>query len=287
MEQELNLYFDLEPGQFADLEVIAKASLSFAEAVREIAYIVDPSLTIRLEFESGTDGSLSVNSILRFVRQQVADPVVRKTIIVAIVLWFAKESAAALIGLGIDDVLHGDVTISQQDAEIIADKVLVLLEKRVGAKHVQQVFKEIDKDKSIQGVGVGTIKGARPKSIVPREEFQERSRDPSEEETEPGKRTRPERMMLTLISPVLQKNNNKWRFLSKDGNIFVGISDERFLADVLSGRAGITMKSGIVIIADVDVTEKRVDSVWEVVDRNITHVVEIRSGDGMDDLLSK
>ena len=74
----LNLYLELEPGQLADLEVVARASISFVEAVREVAYIVDPSVTIRLELESGTEGSLSLNSVIKYIKKQVSDPVDKK-----------------------------------------------------------------------------------------------------------------------------------------------------------------------------------------------------------------
>lgn len=77
---------------------MARASLAFAGAVREIAYIVDPSLVIRLELESGTEGSLSLNSVIRFVKKQVSDPVTRRVIIIGIVMWFAKETGSALLG---------------------------------------------------------------------------------------------------------------------------------------------------------------------------------------------
>jgi hypothetical protein len=39
--------------------------LAFTGAVRELAYVLDPSLDIRVELASGTDGNLSLNSILK------------------------------------------------------------------------------------------------------------------------------------------------------------------------------------------------------------------------------
>ncbi|MDS1135540.1 hypothetical protein [Nitratireductor indicus] len=285
----LNLYLDLESDQLADLEVVAKASLAFANAVREIAYIVDPSLTIKLEIESGTEGSLSLNSVIRFVKQQVADPVTRKIIILSVVMWFAKETGAALVGMAVTDLIADEPSMSEQDAERIAEKVHQILEKKVGVKPVQDVFKEIDKDKSIKGVGVSTEKGDRPRSIVPREQFRERMEDIEETTDDQQTRSHTDQMILTLISPVLQKNDNKWRFLSKDGIIYVRIKDEDFLSDILSGRSNITMRSGIVMLADVEITEKKdaAKNVWVVTERNLLKVIRIRTDDDAGDLFSE
>lgn len=289
MEHQINLYLDLEPGELADLEVVAKASFAFAGAVREIAYVLDPSLVVKLEIESGTSGSLSINSVMRFVRQAIPDPVTRKVILVSLTLWFAKETGAALIGMAVSDILTEEPAISEQDAQRIAEEVQRVLEKRIGAKPVQEVFRELQKDKSIKGVGVSTKKGDRPRSLVPREQFAERIGEPVDIVDEQPPRVRTERMILTLISPVLQNNDNKWRFLSKDGTIYAGIRDEQFLGDVLSGRANIPMRSGIVILADVEILEARdaAKGVWVVTERNITKVVRIRTEDDAADLFSE
>ncbi len=287
MQQQINLYLDLVEGEFADLEVVAKASLAFAAAVREISYIIDPSLTVKLELESGTEGSLSLNSIIHFIRGQVADPVTRKIIVLGILAWFAQETGSALLGIVVNDLVSDDPSISEEDALRIAEKVQLILEKKVGAKPIQDVFKELEKDKSITGVGVSTKKGARPKAIVPRSEFHRRSGSDGDEIDAKETRTRPERMVLTLISPVLQNNHNKWRFLSKDGNIYAAIKDEKFLSDMLSGKAGIPMKSGIIILANVEIKEKRSDNAWEITERNIIEVVDVRTSDNIDDLFSQ
>jgi hypothetical protein len=68
VEAPLSLYLDLKPGLKADLEVTARAALAFASAIREVAYVIDPALELRIELESGTDGSLCLNAILRAVR---------------------------------------------------------------------------------------------------------------------------------------------------------------------------------------------------------------------------
>jgi hypothetical protein len=50
----ISLYLDLEDGHNASLVVIAKASLAFANAVEELAFIMEPGINVTIEFVSGT-----------------------------------------------------------------------------------------------------------------------------------------------------------------------------------------------------------------------------------------
>lgn len=147
MEHQINLYLDLEPGELADLEVVAKASLAFAGAVREIAYVLDPSLVVKLEIESGTSGSLSINSVMRFVRQAIPDPVTRKVILVSLTLWFAKETGAALIGMAVSDILTEEPAISEQDAQprfVSSDRYFLSLASSPRSATIERAMSRLD-----------------------------------------------------------------------------------------------------------------------------------------------
>jgi hypothetical protein len=144
----------------------------------------------------------------------------------------------------------------------------------------------LNKDKSVKGVGVGTTKGTRPERIIPREEFKERMGDNADADQDGEKRTRHDRMMLTLISPVLQQTKNKWRFLSRDGAISAEIKDEKFLGDLISGAAHIPMKGGILFIANVEIKEERTEGVWQIKERNVLEVLSVDAGDDHSDLFS-
>jgi hypothetical protein len=63
--EAITLYLGLKPGEKADFEVVGLAAAAFAEAVKEIAYILEPATEVRLEFESGLEGSLELKAILR------------------------------------------------------------------------------------------------------------------------------------------------------------------------------------------------------------------------------
>lgn len=286
MRETINLYIDLEEGKLADLEVVARASIAFAEAVKEIAYIVDPSLSIRLEIESGTEGSLSINSVIKTIKDAVVDKVTAKVIIGLILGWFAKETASAVWTMIVEDAIKSESQLSDQDAEKVAKKVQELLDARVGERKAAEVVRQLEKDKAVKGVGVGVIKGARPRVVVPRDNFSDFYKEKQIEEVV-KERTRSERLALTIISPVLQENHNKWRFLSRHGMISADIADEAFVQALVRGTISVPMKGGIMIIADVDNKEKFIDGVWVVQSRSITKVISIDVGGTQNDLFSQ
>ncbi|MCM2396212.1 hypothetical protein NBH19_08985 [Rhizobium sp. S95] len=286
MRETINLYIDLEEGKLADLEVVARASIAFAEAVKEIAYIVDPSLSIRLEIESGTEGSLSINSVIKTIKDTVVDKVTAKVIIYLILGWFAKETASTVWAMIVEDAIKSEPQLSDQDAEKVAKKVQELLDAKVGERKAAEVVKQLEKDKAVKGVGVGVVKGARPHVVVPRDKFSDFYKEKQIEEVAKERTTR-ERMTLTIISPVLQENHNKWRFLSRHGMISADVADEAFVASLVRGEIMVPMKGGIMILAEVDNKEKFVDGVWVVQGRTITHVVSIDTGGTQTDLFPK
>jgi len=93
----VSLYLDIEPGQKADLEVVARAALAFDVAVKELAYILDPGLELRVELESGTEGTLSLNSIIRPIKT-IGE---RSPRFIAGDLWFVIDAT----GWGVDRIL--------------------------------------------------------------------------------------------------------------------------------------------------------------------------------------
>jgi hypothetical protein len=65
VEETITLYLGLKAGQRADFEVVGLSAAAFAEAVKEIAFILEPGLEVRLEFDSGTEGSLKLKAIIK------------------------------------------------------------------------------------------------------------------------------------------------------------------------------------------------------------------------------
>ncbi|MFH0303524.1 hypothetical protein AAFX91_41795 [Bradyrhizobium sp. 31Argb] len=146
------------------------------------------------------------------------------------------------------------------------------LEGKVAERNVQQVYRELEKDPAVKGVGATREPGTKPAMIVPRSEFP-RHIASLEEETIAEKRTREEPERVTLISPVLLPGDRRWRFSSHEGEFGAPIKDETFLNDVLHGRHPIVMRTGIEMDVILQTKEEKENGVWVVKERNVLKVI--------------
>ena len=89
----ISLYFDLKEGEFAKLESVAKSALAFSAALKEAAFVIDPSLEIEIELRRGQEGSLSLDAIIKTIKQAADGPPANlKTIAILCALWVAGHS---------------------------------------------------------------------------------------------------------------------------------------------------------------------------------------------------
>lgn len=271
----ISLYLDLEPGQKADLEVVSLASIAFAAAIKELAFVLDPSLEIRIELASGTEGSLSLNSLVRSVKGAVS-PETLRTIIVVTTLWFVKETGTWAYDKILDHVTEHPVvaehTLTKAEIKNIADEVVKAMKGRVGQSQVQRVYKELERDPVVKGVGIPRVPGTRPTDIVPRSEFHSRAGTGTITETVVQKRIQNVEETVTLISPVLVAKNRRWKFHGPRGEFGAAVHDERFLSDLLSGAIKVQMIAGIQMVIDLQVVEEKENGVWVIKQQNVTKV---------------
>jgi hypothetical protein len=276
MEQPITLYLELEEGEPADLEVVARASIAFAQVIRETAYIIDPSIDVRIGFASGTEGSLSLNSIIKAIGKKVRDPATLRAIFMAVLLYFARELRDYNIHKAIESALGREEKLSQEDIDRIADAVARANKNKDADKHARQVYRELEADKTIKGVAVTDRPGRPPpENIVPRSEFLARS-NVQVVPTDPKKRTSTTRERVTLISPVLLDQTRSWKFwLPQIGQFGARVEDQKFIRSLVSGRRKIPMRGGIqmdVVLVTHEVNEV---GVWEVNERVVKEVLRV------------
>ena len=68
---EISLYFGLQEGQKADLEVVALAALEWVAGMRAAALELDPGAQIRIEFVDAVESSLRLNAIFDWLEKQL------------------------------------------------------------------------------------------------------------------------------------------------------------------------------------------------------------------------
>ncbi|MBY3474085.1 hypothetical protein HFN78_24705 [Rhizobium laguerreae] len=276
MQQQISLYIELKEGEKVDLETAARAALAFDAVLKEIAFSIDPFSAIRVELESGTEGSLSLNSIIKSVSGRFTQTQLT-SIVGGVMFWFAQETASWTYSAILDEVntqpeIHQSLT--KEEVEAVAKEIAKILDSKVAEKQVGKVYQELQRDDAVKGVGVAVERDKKPRYIVPRSEFQQRGRIITGSEST-GSRTETTVQTLTLVSPVLIKGKRKWKFRQQKFEFGAPILDEAFLDRLLSGREPIPMSDGIAMKVKLTVKEEKKDGVWQIVDRSIDEVIEV------------
>lgn len=282
--EPLSLYVDLEEAQKPDLEVIARAALEFTSAIREAAHVIDPYISVRVELLDSTDGSLSLNTLIRAFRRDEKAPskLTRKGLIAIAIsagMWFSKETAEWTYSKVLDHISGSSDSehLVESDKNDIANKVVDIFDRKVARRHVEAVYHELEADEAVRGVGISRSRGERPKEIVPRSEFAQRSigMEVSVPIDEVVKRTRRTHERVRLIRPVLEPGTRRWEFSGAEGRFGATVRDKIFIEDLLNGHIAVPMVAGIEMDIDLETEEERKDGAWVVGKREVVRVERI------------
>lgn len=172
--------------------------------------------------------------------------------------------------------------VSRDEIESIVKKTIDAYQKQASPK-VQEVYRELDTDSAIAGVGAVREPGTRPTDIIARSEFHVRATAGAGGflTFDDGSRTRRERVAietLILVSPALLDSKRRWRFLGKEGEFGASVKDGLFLDNVLRGRSAIPMVAGIRLEAELQTIEDPIEGgAWRVKERSILRVRQINA----------
>lgn len=273
----ISLYLDLEKGKHPDLEVVARAALAFSRAIKETARSVDPFSEVKVEFASSGEGSLWINSVVKFFKEDVFTKQTAIGVVIAVMASMVtgvKDAAfTKLVEIIYHQVFPEDKTgLSEEDLKKIREIYEAAQRNQPAAAATRALYVEVEKDTAITGVGASPSPEIEPEIIIPRSEFRRLSSQaqPTEEEIE--RRTTPTRQTLTVIKPVLLVGDRHWQF-SVDGVTFgAPVRDQEFLERLLSGNLMIPMVTGVEMDVEMDVIEEKIDGVWQIRSRAITKV---------------
>jgi hypothetical protein len=289
VEETVTLYLGLKEGRRADFEIVGLSAAAFAEAVKEIAYILEPGLEIRLEFDSGTEGSLKLKAVIKSLKT----PEGRRTALVSIVatigLMLVNDARGYGFGKLLDRFLAPEQRneLSEDDVKRIALAVIDINKGKIAKSQVQEMYKQLERDTNIESVGAITKPDDKPTQPVPRSAFPERAGIAPPIETSTKTRIVSSTDRLTLISPVLLPTERVWRFRSPIGEFGYFMRDEKFLDDVLHGRLHLGMKQGIQITAQIETREQFEGGVWVPKHRDIIKVVRVHKKPEAEDLFAQ
>ena len=277
-ETSISLYFDLEQGQTANLEVVAKAALAWNAMIKDYAAAFAPELgPIQVDFFDATASSARLNNLLKAAGE--GDPKALLALAGGIVLFFAMGAAVHLqedFGSGLLEKMgHRDyVDISPESIDQIADKVVdkVLLER--AEKQRRHVVQESSKDPFVKGVGATLLRVGRPSLLIPRSEFHTLGDEGQKPVSGVVPRVDLDLPVILLRPNLKEDSDGLWRFWNEaEGEFSAKIADEEFVEALRQRRSGIEMGFGIQMRVDLLTREEQVDGVWQVKDRTVKRVV--------------
>ncbi len=275
VEAAVSLYLDLEEGQAADMEVVARAALAFSAAIKALALDLAPEAEVRVELLSGTEGSLSLNSKIKGLGLLVTKERL-VNVALGIIAYIALESRDYTVGRVLDHYFgKADAQAESHLSDEDIQRVVEAMQKGSAAPQIRQMFKEVERDPTIKGVGATDQPGQRPSVIVPRSEFYTRA-GVAPQETTITRRTTQERMTVVLVSPVLVEGKRRWKFRGPHGEFGAPVKDADFIHSVLIGTTPVPMVAGIVMDIEVETDEERTDGVWIPGDRRVTRVYDVK-----------
>ena len=171
----ISLYFDIEKGQHADLEVVAKAAIEWVTIIRQLGEIVAPGVEFDIELVETEDGSLWLSNLLKALKE--GDRKAIGAIIWAVLIFFAmgpvlhvQADAGDKFWEALGHKAFDD--LSDETKNDIAKKVVEAMQKTSVGESRQRMIHEVGKDPRIKGVGVDrSPKTGGPFVIINRDDF--------------------------------------------------------------------------------------------------------------------
>jgi len=298
MEVPVSLYLKTEQGVHPDLKIAARSAIVFAEIIESIVASIEPDLQVQVEIVSGSEGSLGLNTLNRiFQRTKATADEVKQGVLegwkkhekVRFLAAYAAikilDNAAAwgqdqiMDWMASDDAPAEVQTLSEQQRKTLARDIAEELRRGVDVDKVQRLYGQIAKDERITAIGVT----ARPKpavNLLRREQFTEQATEPDDTD-----RVTTDRMEVTLISPVLEYGERRWKLRGHYGEFGASIKDKEFLRSAITGETNLHLRGGVILDVDVATHERLIDGVWEVQFRTVEKIHGWREGPVQRDLL--
>ena len=294
--QPLSLYFDLVPGSKADLEVAGRAAVCFAQALKEAAAQLSPGLEIRVEIISGTEGSLSLNTIIKAAKDTVKlDAKTLRYLSYAALAWFGTHVADWTFDKVADSMLehataeeHVKPPLTPQEIGELAQELNRLQASSAVQQKVEQVYRTLEQDKAISGVGVNLAsKPTRPNHVVPSEQFRARARLAQQQEQATKHRTRDLHESVKIISAVLDpESKRRWVIASSEGQFSARMEDKQFQHRLNAGLISSPLSNHINLLATLRFVEVSHNGNWQVQNVSIIKVDRIILPKAAEDLTS-
>lgn len=279
----ISLYFDVQKGKHANLEVVAKSALEWVELIRDIASVVSPSLDFDVELVRTEDGSIWLSNILKSVK--TGDRKALASVAYAVVFFFILGPALHLqtdFGDKFWEILghEHDIEVTDLLKDEISKQVEKAIEQTDAESRRRNIVLEAEKDESINGIGVDfSPRREGPICKITRDDYPfyappiERKRDVPIKDTEIRQNVR---VKIERANLAEDETNPRWRFKEGETKWSADIQDDEFVVALNLEQTGLPLAFGQTMVVDVAIDRKFVDGAWEEINRRIIRVIEPR-----------
>lgn len=274
-EEVVSLYFQVRPGEYADLEVVSAAAIQWAQAVRAAAQAIEPGALVRIEMLGATTGSLRWLTAIERQLEQIHRGWGRFPRLTQ--LGIALSIFVPTVGIPTYDFYFGDHGLPKADRERI-DHLIALGSKAPGVETPKRhMFNALGRDPKITGVGVAPNPTADPTLIIPSNQFAEHGGLFQLQELPDEERTVWPTLDVELLSAHLANAPRAWTFQQEGLAPFTAImKDKHFLNALEHSEVRERLRSHIPMRIRLEVKQIFRDGEWRVKPRGRS-VVEVIS----------
>lgn len=266
-EDNLSLYFQLRPGERADLEVVSEAALHWVRATKLAALALDPNVQVRVGIVDAEEGSLRLNVAFDWLESQVSRIAIgsdRYPTLRAIAIGLAIFVATAVATPAIEELFYGEptVSLSDEDRQLIRELLERVRDEPEVKSEGRKFFRALERDPSISGTGLASSHDSDPNFIVPSKDFAIRS-GLFEIVEEDYSRTINPVVDVILISPVLVSRPRSWAFKPEGLPEFKAtMKDRQFLAALEKDDVRERLRTGIKMTLRLAVKQVKSGDEW-------------------------
>lgn len=273
----LRLYYSLEEGHTANAEVIARASLAFISGVKELSYVLDPSVEVQIGISGHSDGSLWEDLLLLVdkAKAEYSSKPTRYGLALAALAWIMAPPMERVRDIAWQPIIEKYLPDATAEDVEEAKRLIETAESgKVATNEKQQFYREVSRDTGIKGVSAN-IDREKPSWTVPRDQFSAYSGRGEVIESELDRTTVGD-MRVVILSPVLDMSNRRWKFATAQGEFGAAVKDQAFLEQIVAGQTRVRMRGGVELDVELETKERLVNGVWTVTERNVLKVLDIQ-----------
>lgn len=268
-DDRISLYFQLKPGEKADLEVVARASLAWVGGMRASARALDPEAEIRVQIVDADESSLILNAVIDWFANNVEPRLERlerggsklpRTKKLAI------ATAAFLLFTGPQtyDFYFGSPDFTEEDRELLKSLAEQAAKDPEVVSARKQFYRTVEADPAITAIGIKELPDAEPVALVPSNQFAEAG---GLWEVQPAKvepRITNPIVDVVLVRPTLTHTPRPWTFKVEGLPEFEAVMRDPVVLEAIGEGKYMEMAEGIPMRLRLEVKEEFVDGEWKV-----------------------